>query len=312
MSFAYDVKVELCSSKRRGKNCCPMRELYGILLFAGVVQPDRIKMASEHIYLAAHVVQLAERVLDVELGIDNREGSGIYTITIEGQQLQHVLDRMEETFWPDGITRRVDFTGLDRPCCRAAFLRGAFLQCGTISDPERGYHLELVTTHHKLGEDLLTLLRQMELPARMVKRKNNYVVYLKESEAIEDLLNIMGATQSAFALMDVKMVREVRNNINRQVNCDAANMAKTATASARQVQAIRRIEQLRGLESLPDPLLEVARLRLENPEMSLKEMGENLSEPISRHGVNHRMQKLLEIARELEEQEKAQEALQKP
>lgn len=308
MSFAYDLKRELCGQRKKQKRCCEPREVYGILLFSSVFQPDRVKMASEHIYLVAHLVQLAERALGVELGIDNKEGSGIYTISMEEPQLRAMSKKMKVSFFPDGITRRIDRSYLDKPCCRAAFVRGAFLQCGTISDPEKGYHLEFVTTHKLLGEDLLALLREMEMPARMVKRKNNYVVYLKESEAIEDLLNIMGATQSAFALMDVKMVREVRNNINRQVNCDAANIAKTATAAAKQIQAIETIARLRGLESLPDPLLEVARLRLDNPEMSLKEMGESLSQPISRHGVNHRMQRLLELATEaLEEQKKREQ-----
>lgn len=301
MSFAYDVKEELCRGKRKYRRCCALAEAYGILLFSGSLRPDRAKMTSEHIYLVARFVQLIEQETGVELGIDNREGSGSYTIAVEGRPLHTIWGQIGAQPFEEGLRLHIDRSPLGQEHCRAAFVRGVFLQCGTLMDPQRGYHLEMVTTHRQLSEDLRTLLVEMGIPARTVQRKNSYVVYVKGSEAIEDMLNLMGASQSVLQFMEIKVMRDVRGRVNRKVNCETANMARTAAAAVRQLRAIETIRNMRGMESLDDGLRQVAQLRLEYPEMSLKEIGQQCDPPISRHGVNHRMNRLLQLAQEAQQ-----------
>lgn len=298
MSFAYDVKEELCRGKRKYRRCCALAEAYGILLFSSSLRPNRAKMTSEHIYLVARFVQIIEQETGIALGIDNREGSGSYTITIEERPLQVILGQIGVQPFENGLRLHIDRSPLGQDHCRAAFVRGAFLQCGTLMDPQRGYHLEMVTTHRQLGEDLRALLEEMGIPARMVQRKNSHVVYVKGSEAIEDMLSLMGATQSVLQFMEIKVMRDVRGRVNRKVNCETANMARTAAAAVRQLHAIQTICAVQGMESLDDGLRQVAQLRMEYPEMSLKEIGQQCDPPISRHGVNHRMNRLLQMAQE--------------
>lgn len=307
MSFAYDVKVELCRAKRKYRRCCAVAEVYGVLLFSGLLRPDRAKMTSEHIYLVARFVQMVEQEFNLELGIDNREGSGSYSITISERELQFLLGQIGAQPFQDGLRLHIDRNPLGQDHCRAAFVRGAFLQCGTLMNPQSGYHLEFTTTHRQLGEELCALLQEMDIPARTVQRKNSYVVYMKGSEAIEDMLNLMGAGQSALQFMEIKVVRDVRGRVNRKVNCETANIARTAAAAARQIQAIQTIVAMRGMESLDDGLRQVAQLRMDYPEMSLKEIGLQCDPPISRHGVNHRMNRLLQMAQEAQEMKPLEE-----
>lgn len=300
MSFAYHVKVELCRAKRKYRRCCALAEVYGVLLFSGLLRPERAKMTSEHIYLVARFVQMVELETGLELGIDNREGSSSYSIAISERELQLLLGQIGAQPFEQGLRLHIDRSPLGQPHCQAAFVRGAFLQCGTLIDPQRGYHLEFTTTHRQLGEDLCALLQEMQIPARTVQRKNSCVVYVKGSEAIEDMLNLMGASQSALQFMEIKVMRDVRGRINRKVNCETANIARTAAAAVRQRQAIQTVFSLCGSESLDDGLRQVAQLRMEYPEMSLKEIGQHCDPPISRHGVNHRMNRLLQMAQEMQ------------
>ncbi len=177
-------------------------------------------------------------------------------------------------------------------------MRGAFLSCGTVTDPQKDYHLEFSVAHRRLAQDLVTLLEEIEglrIQPSVTRRKGSYVVYIKGSEQIADLLTFMGAPSASMALMQAKMVKEVRNYVNRTTNFETANIDKTASASARQVAAIHGLEETVGLEQLPEDLREMAYLRLQNPDMSLRELGEALS--ISRSGANHRIQRLMELAK---------------
>ena len=172
------------------------------------------------------------------------------------------------------------------------------MSCGTVTNPQKDYHLEFSINHRKLAQDLVTLLEEVEglhLQPSITQRKGSFVVYIKDSEQIADLLTYMGAPTAAMTLMQAKMVKEVRNYVNRTTNFETANIDKTASASARQVVAIRHLQETVGLDNLPEDLREMAYLRLENPEMSLRELGEALS--ISRSGANHRIQRLMEMAK---------------
>ncbi len=183
-----------------------------------------------------------------------------------------------------------------RLCCKRAFLRGAFLVCGTMSDPAKSYHLEFVLHDESKTALLLKVLNAFELDAKVTHRKNNSVVYIKESEKIVDMLNIIGAHKILLELENLRIIKEMRGNVNRQVNCETANITKTVNACARQLDAIRRLEHTAGLSSLPPHLEEIARIRLNQPDISLSELGRLCTPPLGKSGVNHRLNKIIEIA----------------
>jgi DNA-binding protein WhiA len=189
-------------------------------------------------------------------------------------------------------------------CCKRAFLRGAFLSGGSISDPEKAYHLEIVATGPKKADQILTAIASFELDARIVERRKYHVVYLKEGAQIVDMLNVMGAHVSLMDLENVRILKEVRNSINRQVNCETANINKTVNAATRQIEDILYIKETVGFSELGEGLEEIARVRIDNPDLSLKDLGELLTKPIGKSGVNHRLKKLSSIAQNLREQNK--------
>jgi DNA-binding protein WhiA len=178
-------------------------------------------------------------------------------------------------------------------------LRGAFLSCGAVTNPEKDYHLEFSVPYYNLSRDLLALLGEEGFPAKMVSRNGSYIVYIKESERIEDCLTYLGASRGALEMMSVKMVKSIRNETNRRLNCENANIDKTIAAAGAHADAIRRIRAAGALDSLSPELRQLALLREENPDMSLRELGAALDPPLSRSGVNHRLQRLLTIADEL-------------
>jgi len=184
---------------------------------------------------------------------------------------------------------------------KRAYIRGAFLGGGSVSDPEKTYHVELVTLDEELSVYLMNLLNTYDFNAKIVPRKNTYVIYLKESNHISDLFNIMGAHNALFQLEDIKIKKQMRNDVNRIVNCETANLTKTVNAAMRQVESIKYIIKTMGLEYLPDNLREIAELRIEYDDLSLKELGEMLESPLGKSGVNHRLKKIEEIADKLRE-----------
>ena len=185
---------------------------------------------------------------------------------------------------------------VQQPCCRRAFIRGAFLASGSISDPEKFYHLEMVASSQMKAEQLRDIVNTFAMEAKIVTRKKYFVVYLKEGNQIVDLLNIMEAYVSLMELENVRILKEMRNSINRQVNCETANIHKTVSAAVSQIEAIEYIRDTIGLDGLPEGLEEIARRRLEQPEATLKELGAALDPPVGKSGVNHRLRKLKTIA----------------
>lgn len=181
-------------------------------------------------------------------------------------------------------------------CCRRAFLRGAFLSVGSISKPEKSYHFEMVCTTMAKAMQLCDIIKSFELDAKIVERKKHFVVYIKDGESIVDMLNIMEAHVSLMELINIRIIKEMRNTVNRKVNCETANLNKTVSASVKQIEDIRLIQDTIGLLSLKRPLQEIAVIRLENPDASLKELGAMLSPAVGKSGVNHRLRKLSEIA----------------
>jgi DNA-binding protein WhiA len=188
---------------------------------------------------------------------------------------------------------------LERNCCKRAFIRGIFLACGSVTDPNSGYHLEMTFGNHDRAVQMQEIIGVFELETKIIERKNMYVVYMKEGSAIADFLNIIGAHIALMDFENVRILKEMRNSINRQVNCETANIKKTVSAASRQTEDIRYIHDKAGFGILSENLAQIAKLRLENPDVTLKELGEMLNPPLGKSGVNHRLRRLSEIAEDL-------------
>lgn len=200
-----------------------------------------------------------------------------------------------------GITLdyRIDEKMVETDDEKRAYIRGAFLGGGSITNPEKNYHLEFVTHSEEYAHDLCELINSCGLNSKVIQRKNSFIVYIKEGEQIVDILNIMGAHSCLLELENIRIMKEMRNNVNRLVNCETANLSKTVNAAVRQVESIKLIQSKIGLKRLPQNLREIAELRLEYPDESLKELGEMLTPPVGKSGVNHRLRKIEKIAEEL-------------
>ena len=267
--------------------------------------------ASAAVY--ANVIDTAELLSESEAEaldarcseLEQTYGCGVYLVTVDSlSDRVAVLSRFGCRAGED--PRRVDFTHVPEEEA-AAFLSGAFLACGAVSDPEKGYRVEFATQHQPLADDLAALLAEYLAPPKRTVRRNDYLLYYKESENIEDLLTYLGAPKSSLELMEVKIVKELRNRVNRATNCETANISKTVNAALSQIEDIRLIEASGGIGSLDEELRELARLRLQNPDMSLRELGQALTSPISRSGVNHRLRRISEYAAELRRKEHREE-----
>ena len=298
MSFSANVKSELCRPEVE-KGCCALAEAMGALLYANTCSADGIRIVTESRDLGLRLPRLFRKGLGVSFDLLPEEGgSGKLTYTITDRE------KIRQVFSACGfsaetsVSLHVNFALLEKDCCRRAFLRGAFLAGGSVTDPEKRYHLELSTTHWKVSRETGTLLLEMELPAKETERKGSSVLYYKQSEAIEDFLTVIGAPVSAMAVMEAKIEKDWRNEANRKTNCDSANVDKAVAAAQEQLAAIRKLEERTVLETLPEKLRQTAALRREHPETTLSELAELHEPPISKSAVNHRMRKLLALAAE--------------
>ena len=298
MSFSANVKSELCRPEVE-KGCCALAEAMGALLYANTFSADAIRIVTESRDLGLRLPRLFRKGLGVSFDLLPEEGgSGKLTYTITDRE------KIRQVFSACGfsaetsVSLHVNFALLEKDCCRRAFLRGAFLAGGSVTDPEKRYHLELSTTHWKVSRETGTLLLEMELPAKETERKGSSVLYYKQSEAIEDFLTVIGAPVSAMAVMEAKIEKDWRNEANRKTNCDSANVDKAVAAAQEQLAAIRKLEACGVLQTQPEKLRQTAALRREYPETTLSELAELHEPPISKSAVNHRMRKLLALAAE--------------
>lgn len=290
MTFAQKVKNELCTQTAVNA-CCRRAELYGLLLFGRLFSPKGMLVQSENREIIDRAASLLSGLGAAAVpSVSSRgEGRPVLALHIHGGGLF-------ESFGHSGqsVTLRLNRANLENDCCNAAFLRGAFLICGSMVDPAKDYHLEFVSPHLKLGSDLADLLQELSFEPKTIVRKGNFVVYFKESGQIEDMLTLMGAVHSSLELMDIKVYKDLRNKVNRVTNCETANIGKTVYAASEQIEAIRRLFASPG-ETLPEELREMARIRLEYPDASLRELAALAG--ISRSGVNHRLKRIVEIAK---------------
>lgn len=306
MSFSSDIKKELCSSQSFDRE--ELRaELYGILLFGKTFSSESIVFTTESSHALKRTVMLLENlympIIEKQTALRTKSGSGhLYKMKlIDSGECGRIFEDFGHS--EKQVTLRVNRAVIGREELAAAFVRGVFLSCGSVSAPEKSYHAEFCVPYKNLSADLCKILTEVTecvFTPKTVSRGGNYIVYFKGSEQICDLLTYMGAPLSSMEIMGTKAVKQVRNNVNRRINSEVANIGKVAAASAKQIEAIELIKRTKGLESLPQDLKEIAYLRLENPEMSLRDLGQNLSPPISRSGANHRVQRLLEFADNLQ------------
>lgn len=294
MSFSSEAKEELCSLSR--SPCCRRAMLYGLLQTGHAFSAAAISLLTEHEGVAALYAALLSEACGVKAVEEPREGGGTYVHLPQAADRQRVLVAFGHT--GREVTLRLNRANFECEECAAAYLAGAFLACGAITNPENAYHLEFRLPYYTLCGDLAALMGEMDLHPKQGSRKGSRLLYFKESEQIEDCLTRMGATGASLELMGVKMVKDIRNNTNRVVNCENANIDKTVAAAAPQLEAIRRIRERGAMGLLPPELRALADLRWDNPEMSLRELGEALDPPISRSGVNHRLRRLMEYAEE--------------
>lgn len=294
MSFSSDIKNELVAVG--GADCCELAQAYGMAEFGRSFSASGVSLQTESQTVAERYAHLLHTVCGVKPQTETPPAgkSGLYTVSVSAEDRERVLSR----FGHGGkeVALRLNRANLDCDNCAAAFLRGVFLVCGAVTNPQVDYHLEFSVPYLNLSRDLMALLGEQGLMAKTVRRKGNYIIYFKESEQIEDCLTGIGAMNASLELMNVKIVKSIRNNVNRAANCETANLDKTLAAALPQIEAVRKIEQAMGLDALSEDLRGLCRLRVEHPEYSLRELGEALEPKISRSGVNHRLQRVLEIA----------------
>lgn len=307
MSFASETKKELCRAE--AGPCCEKAECYGLFLFGRSFSAHSVCLNTESRETARRAARLAAGCAGVYADVavsPPRRGSfrRACTVTVPGEdQIGALLGFLGHT--GTEVSLRLNLANVENDCCRSAFLRGAFLSCGTVTDPRRDYRLEFVVPYRNLARDLSAFLRdvfELDLRPGLLNRKGAFVVYVKGGEHVADLLTFLGAGNAAMELMQIRMLKEVRNNVNRRTNFEAANIEKTASAAAAQRLALERIlASGGGLSVLPEELREIALLRCRNPELSLRELGQKLTPPLSRSGVNHRLRRIEEIAEGLPE-----------
>ncbi len=294
-SFASEIKREICNVPIKAP-CCSVAELAGVICYAGIVKNDKLYIKTEASFVAKRIYRLARICLDVK-GEVIKSGNTRKTYKIELADASNIAEVMRKL----KITENgLEDNSLEKFCCKKAFLRGAFLASGSCNDPKKSYHLEITSNSENKAEYLRKLLEQMGINAGVLTRRNNNVVYIKDSDGISDIVGYIGATSSMMEIQRVKIYKVFKNNITRTINLESANINKYSNAAADQRRIIKKIQEHIGLDSLESSLRELAILRLEN-ECPLKELGAMMSKPLSKSGVNHKIKKLYEIAQSIKE-----------
>ncbi len=313
MSFSTLVKDELCRIELHHDICCMKAEILGVILTGNLFLNEKnnrnVKLVTENAAFARRVYSTVRKVYGASPEVAIRRNSKLkkhvsYSIILASMQVinKMLYDFGISAFW-EGEYTPTNST-LKKVCCKKSFLRAAFLTGGSISDPEKTYHLEIATHNRMCAELIRDLLKEYGINVKIITRKGNYVAYIKEGENIVDFLNIVGAHGALMELENVRILKDMRNNVNRIVNCETANLEKTVNASVRQMENIRFIQSTIGFSKLPENLVEIANMRLEYSEASLKELGEMLHPRLGKSGVNHRLRKLDEIAEQIRDNQK--------
>ena len=314
MSFSSKVKDELSRQVNPARHC-QIAEIAAILSLCGKIKISdqdhfSIEIHTENVAVARKYFTLLKKTFNIGTDVSIRRGAYLkrnrtYIVAVREHedairvlQAAKLLNEYGEVSENLSVVRNVV---VQNTCCRRAFIRGAFLASGSISDPEKFYHFEIACVAEPKAEQLRELIATFDIEAKIVRRKKYYVVYIKGGSQIVDILNVMEAPVALMELENIRILKEMRNSVNRQVNCETANINKTVSAAVKQMDDIRYIQAVIGLDGLPDNLREMALVRLERPDATLKELGEALNPPVGKSGVNHRLRKLGILADDLRE-----------
>ena len=298
MSFSGDTKTELCRAPLQ-RSCCARAEAHGILLFCNTFQKNLIRIMTESRAFARRLPKLFHKAfgLSFDRMPEDTEGSGKLVFEITDSAKLETIVNVSGFSMEQNLSLHINFGLLEEDCCRTAFLRGVFLAGGSVTDPAKRYHMEFVTSHYKVSRELEALLMDMWFQSRATTRSGNFITYFKQSEHIEDLLTLLGAPVAAIDIMSAKVEKNLRNEMNRRVNCDTANVGKAVDAAQEQLAAIRRLREEERLEQLPQKLQETALMREKHPEMTLVQLAETFDPPLTKSCLNHRLRKLVELGK---------------
>lgn len=301
-SFSAAAKAEICKNIPQS-GCCALAECFGILLFCNSFRSDAIKIITESTEFAALLPRLFKKAFG--FGFDTPSGEGktgklVFQIQDPGK-IAAIMGAfgfdLGETF-----SLHVNLPVVENDCCKTAFLRGAFLAGGSVTDPGKGYHLELATTHHSVAKECYILIHEtLGFPPKLASRSGARVIYLKQSEQIADFLTFLGASVASMGIIEARLEHELNNQVNRRCNCDDANITKVVEASQEQLTAIRALRERNQFDQLPEKLKQAAQVREENPEASLTELAGLVEPKISKPAMSHRLKRLVELAREEEQ-----------
>ncbi len=315
MSFSLEVKNELAHVNPE-KKCCMLAEIAGFTRVCGTISPVgggkmKLMLTTENPAIARHYKKLIKDYYDVDANIEIGEAAGpkrgkVYVLTMDDRKQQLAEPMLRETgillirggknYFSDGIYD----TLTKSKCCRKSYLRGLFLGSGTVTNPKSAYQIEFICSSSVLAADIKKLINTfVDLKPKITKRGNSHIVYIQEATPVGDMLNIMGAHNQFFEYEDIRMMKEARNKANRISNCDNANMDKTLNAAQRQIEAITKLTNAIGMQGLPEKLRSVAQIRLDHPDATLQELADMMDPPMKKSGMNHRIQKLLEMAEKL-------------
>ncbi len=295
MSFSAQTKNELCKHPLASV-CCSTAEAYGALLAGGTFSYQEIRLTTEHEAVAKRLSMLLMRAFDVHTSMLKNGRKYLIQITQE-RSLHQILGALGYDY-KYYITYHLNRNIVENGCCAAAFLRGMFLMTGAVASPEKKCHLELKITHRTLCREVMSLMLDMELFPKMTERRACGLLYFKDTTRVEDFLTLIGASHAALSIMEAKVEKNLRNTVNRQVNCETANLMKATDASVRQIAAIERVLAKGGAEAFPEKLRETVHLRQKYPMASLSELAALFEPPISKPGLSHRLRRILAFAEE--------------
>lgn len=297
MSFGLTVKEELCTIPLKDP-CCVLAEAVAVLLYCSTFSATEIKVTTSSEHFAKRLPLLFSKAFDLDW--DNTPNyKNKFTFILESPKKIHKILQILD-YNPNSLTCHIPFHLLEEKHCVNSFCRGAFLTGGSVTNPEKHYHLELITSHLSISRELPVLLHETNFSPKTSQRKGHYINYFKQSKHISQFLREIGSTQSAEIVENSKYIKNITSEVNRQVNCDAANLNKAVDAAQSQIKAIRLLESQGLLTDLPDKLKETAHLRMENPHCTLTELAECFSPPLSKSALNHRLRKLVALTQNTE------------
>ena len=299
VSFSAGVKGEICRIMP-GRDCCALAECFGILLFCNSFSPDNIKIITESREFALILPKLFKKAFNLNFDVFPSmasPGKLVFQI-IDEEKIASVMEAFGFCA-QDTLALHVNLSLLEEDCCKAAFLRGAFLAGGSVTDPEKGYHMEITTSHLAVAPETYTLMQEIVgFYPKTAQRGGGQVLYLKNSDLISDFLTFLGAPVAAMGIMEARLEKELNNRVNRRCNCDDANTSKVVEAAQEQIAAIRVLKEKGMLENLPGKLKQAAEAREAHPSSSLSELAGMMDPPITKPAMNHRLKKLMEMAKE--------------